>query len=151
MTVDTARREAEPATTPGQTEFGTITISDRTVQRLASRAACEIPDAGAAAPRILGHSIGAAAPLGIRETSLDALPKASADVDGSVVVLDLQISVRWPASVPAVASAVRKHVTARVNELTGLDVHEVTISVTDLVTHLAPPPRVRRAAGRTVS
>jgi len=34
-------------------------------------------------------------------------------------------------------------VRSRVTELTGLNVAEVTIAVTGLVTHLAPPPRVR--------
>ena len=57
-------------------------------------------------------------------------------------MLDLQISVRWPASVPDTAAQVRQHVAARITELTGLHVTEVQITVTDLVTHLAPPPRV---------
>jgi uncharacterized alkaline shock family protein YloU len=58
------------------------------------------------------------------------------------VILDLSISVRWPASVPEVTSAVREHVRGRVHELTGLTVTEVSISVTDLVTPLPGPPRV---------
>ena len=71
-----------------------------------------------------------------------ASAKTSADVDGSIVSLDLQISVRWPCSVPEVTAAVRRHVGERVIEMTGLDVTDVRIQVTDLVTHLAPPPRV---------
>jgi uncharacterized alkaline shock family protein YloU len=70
------------------------------------------------------------------------LPKTSADVDGSRVILDLSISVRWPASVPEVTDAVREHVRSRVGELTGLTVTEVSISVTALVTQLPAPPRV---------
>jgi uncharacterized alkaline shock family protein YloU len=54
----------------------------------------------------------------------------------------MAISVRWPASVPAVTTAVRDHVTGRVAELTGLTVTEVAISVTDLATHLPAPARV---------
>ena len=60
-----------------------------------------------------------------------------------MVILELSISVRWPASVPAVSSAVREHVRSRVGELNGLTVSEVSISVTDLVTRLPAPPRVR--------
>ena len=130
----------------GRVEGGTISINDRVVARIAARAAIEVPDAGAAAPRILGRSMAAVAhvsPGGIRETSLNALPKVSADVDGSIVVLDLEISVRWPASVPAVTKAVREHVQDRVETMTGLSVQEIQIKVTDLVTHLAPPPRVQ--------
>ena len=57
--------------------------------------------------------------------------------------LEVRISVRWPASVPEVSSALREHVRDRVSELTGLTVTEVAISVTDLVTQLPPPPRAR--------
>jgi uncharacterized alkaline shock family protein YloU len=142
MTAGTTLRPAGPGSPAGRTELGLISIDDRVVEKMASQAAAEIPDAGAAAPRVLGRSVTGAAALGARTTSLTALPKASAEVDGSVVVLDLSISIRWPSSVPEVASAVREHVRARVSELTGLTVTEVAISVTDLVTRLAPP-RVR--------
>jgi uncharacterized alkaline shock family protein YloU len=128
---------------PGRTELGLIGINDRVVEKMAARAAIEIPDAGAAASRFLGRSMAGASALGARETSLTALPKASADVDGSRVILDLSISVRWPASVPEVSDAVREHVRARVGELAGLTVTEVSISVTALVTRLPAPPRVR--------
>ena len=136
--------ELEPAV--GRTERGTVTISDRVVQKVAARAAIEIEDAGAAAPRILGRSLAGlanASPAGIRSTSLDALPKANADVDGSLVALDLQLSVRWPASIPGTTRKVRDHVSARVTELTGLTVTEVQIQVIDLVTDLPAPPRVK--------
>jgi len=143
MTAGTAAGLAEPSSQAGRTELGMISINDRAVEKMAARAAAEIPDAGAAAPRVLGRSVTGAAALGARGTSLTALPKASADVDGSIVILDLSISVRWPASVPEVTSAVREHLRGRVNELTGLTVAEVSISVTDLVTRLPGPPRVR--------
>jgi uncharacterized alkaline shock family protein YloU len=120
-----------------------ISIDDRVVEKMAARAAVEIPDAGGAAPRVLGRSLPGAGAFGTRQTSLTALPRVSADVDGSIVILDLSISVRWPASVPEVSSAVREHVRSRVSDLTGLTVTEVVISVTDLVTRLPAPPRVR--------
>jgi uncharacterized alkaline shock family protein YloU len=131
----------EPAV-PGRGELGTVTINDSVVAKIASRAALDVADAGAAATRVLGRSLGKAGGLG-RETSLQELPKATAHVDGSIALIDLQISVRWGASVPGTADAVRESVRSRVSQLTGLNVAEVTIAVTDLVTHLAPPPRVR--------
>jgi uncharacterized alkaline shock family protein YloU len=134
------RNEDRTVSKTGRTELGVVSIDDRVVAKLAARAAVEIPDAGGAAPRLLGRSLDGA--LGTRSTSLSSLPKATADVDGSMVVLALQISIRWPASVPATAARVRQHVTDRISELTGLKVTEVQIEVTDLVTHLAPPPRV---------
>ena len=143
LDADADADSGEQAPGIGRTELGTVSINDRVVGKIASRAAVEVSDAGAAAPRILGRSVGGGHTLGLRETDLTALPKASADVDGSIVVLHLQISVRWPASVPKVTAAVRDRVTARIEELTGLNVTEVSISVTDLATNLAPPPRVR--------
>jgi uncharacterized alkaline shock family protein YloU len=142
MTADPAAGLPVPSSQAGRTELGMISINDRVVEKTAARAAIEIPDAGAAASRFLGRSMAGASALGARQTSLTALPKASADVDGSLVNLDLLISVRWPASVPEVSSAVRENVQRRVSELTGLTVSEVSISVTALVTQLPAPPRV---------
>ena len=142
MTASTAIQPAVAAPGPGRNELGMISINDRVVEKMAARAAIEIPDAGAAASRFLGRSMAGASALGARQTSLTALPKASADVDGSLVNLDLSISVRWPASVPEVSSAVRENVRRRVSELAGLTVSEVAISVTALVTELPAPPRV---------
>jgi uncharacterized alkaline shock family protein YloU len=131
-----------PTAPAGRTGPGKVSINDRVVEKMASRAAAEIPDAGGAAARILGREIAGAAVLGGRETSLDSLPRVSAEVDGSVVVLSLSISVRWPAPVPEVCDAVRQHVRDRLAELTGLTVAEVSITVTDLITRAAAP-RVR--------
>jgi uncharacterized alkaline shock family protein YloU len=143
MTTGTTLRPGAPSSQAGRTELGTISIDDRVVEKMAACAVAEIPDAGGAAPRVLGRSMPGAGAFGARRTSLTALPKASADVDGSTVILDLSISVRWPASVPEVSSAVREHVRSRITDLTGLTVTDVAISVTGLVTRFAAPPRVR--------
>ncbi|MER7283340.1 Asp23/Gls24 family envelope stress response protein [Dactylosporangium sp. NPDC000244] len=105
---------------------GSITIAEKVVAKLASRAALELPDAAAAARRGLGRS----------------MPKASARVEGDVAVIDLEIGVRWPASVPRVTAAVRRHVRERLTSLTGLTIAEVRIVVTDLATGI-PSLRVR--------
>jgi uncharacterized alkaline shock family protein YloU len=143
MTSSTAVLPAPSGSRPGRTELGMISINDRVVEKMAARAAIEVPDAGAAASRFLGRSMAGASALGARQTSLTDLPKTSADVDGSRVILDMSISVRWPASVPEVSDAVREHVRSRVGELTGLTVTEVSISVTALVTQLPALPRVQ--------
>jgi uncharacterized alkaline shock family protein YloU len=128
---------------PGRTSLGLISLNDRVVEKVAACAAAEVPDAGSSARRVLGHSLAGAGALGTRQTSLSGLPKVSVDVDGSTVALDLSISVRWPASVPAVTRAVRDRVRRRVRALTGMTVLDVDISVTDLATRLAKPARVR--------
>ena len=127
----------------GRNELGTISIADGVVSKIAARAAAENPDAGAAAARMLGRAVPGAGHLGVRGTDLQALPKTSVEVDGSKAFVTLEISVRWPASVPEITGQVRSHVRDRVRELTGLDVDEVHITVADLATDITPPPRVR--------
>lgn len=127
----------------GDSALGSIQIADQVVAKIAARAAAELPDAGASATRVLGRSVPGAGRLGLHSADLDGLPKTSADVDGAVVYVTLELAVRWPASVVAVTEQVREHVSTRVGELTGLRVAEVQIMVSDLVTHIASPPRVR--------
>jgi uncharacterized alkaline shock family protein YloU len=134
---DGAAAPGPDAPTAGRGELGTITIAESVVAKLAAQAALEVPDAGAAAPRLLGRSLSAAGGLGVRQTSLSDLPKVAAKVDNSIALIRLELSVRWPASVPAVTAAVREQVRTRVMALTGLNVAEVTIRVTDLVTESA--------------
>jgi uncharacterized alkaline shock family protein YloU len=133
----------EPAARAGRNELGTISIADGVVSKIAARAAAENPDAGAAAASMLGRAVPGAGHLGVRGTDLEALPKTSVEVDGSKAFVTLEISVRWPASVPEITGQVRRHVRDRVRELTGLDVDEVHITVADLATDITPPPRVR--------
>ena len=135
--------EAQTVAKVGRTELGTISIADGVVSKIAARAAAENRDAGAAAVRMLGRAVPGAGRLGLRGTDLAGLPKTSVDVDGSKAFLTLEISVRWPASVPVVTEQVRSHLRRRVNDLTGLSVEEVHIVVADLVTDIARPPRVR--------
>jgi uncharacterized alkaline shock family protein YloU len=142
MTRGSAGEVAPREVRPGGGELGTISISSTVVQKLAALAVVEVPDAGAAAPRVMGRSVTGAHKLGGRQTSLTGLPKAAAEVDGSTAALALSVSVRWPASIPGVSRAVREHVRARISALTGLKVTEVSISVTDLATRL-DLPRVR--------
>ena len=133
----------ELAARAGRNELGTISIAYGVVSKIAARAAAENPDAGAAAARMLGRAVPGAGYMGVRGTDLEALPKTSVEVDGSKAFVNLEISVRWPASVPEITGQVRRHVRDRVRELTGLDVDEVHIVVADLATDIAPPPRVR--------
>src|ERR1700722_16732901 len=112
----------EAAARGGRSERGTISIADGVVSKIAARAAAENPDAGAAGARMLGRAVPGAGYLGLRGTDLKAPPKTSVDVDGSKAFVNLEISVRWPASVPEVTVEVRQHVRDRIKELTGLDV-----------------------------
>ena len=147
-TVAETQPQPDPGTagTParaGRNELGTISIADQVVTKIAATAAAENPDAGAATARVAGRAVPGAGRMGVRGTDLDSLPKTTVEVDGSKAFVHLEISVRWPASVPEVTGRVRRHVRDRVDELTGLQVEEVNIVVSDLATDITPPPRVR--------
>ena len=127
----------------GRNELGTIVVRDDVVAKIAACAAVEIPDAGAAATRVMGRAIPGGGRLGLRATDLEALPKTKAEIDGNSAFLSVELSIRWPASVPDTTAQVRQHVRERVQELAGLTVAELDITVADLATTIAPPPRVR--------
>ncbi|MGW9306994.1 Asp23/Gls24 family envelope stress response protein [Saccharomonospora azurea] len=133
---DTAPMSPERAR-PGRTELGRIDISDDVVAKIAAYAAAEIPDAGSAASGF-GRMLGRRKTPGVRRTSLTTAPKTIARVDGATARLSLVISVRWPAPIPRVCAAVRRHVGDRVAELTGLVVTDIDIEVTDLTTGERP-------------
>jgi hypothetical protein len=60
MTASTIPSAPSPAAADspvGRTELGMIRIDDRVVEKMAAQAAVEIPDAGGAAPRVLGHAM----------------------------------------------------------------------------------------------
>jgi uncharacterized alkaline shock family protein YloU len=140
----TAGTQAAPVARAGRNELGTISIPGSVVTKIAARAATENPDAGAAAARLLGRAVpGARGMPGVRTIDLEGLPKTTVDVDGSKAFITLEISVRWPASIPEVTAQVRSHVRDRVRQLAGLDVDEVHIVVADLATDITSPPRVR--------
>lgn len=128
-------RHAEPPARPGRNESGAVALAERVVAKIAAKAVTEVPGAGSATPRILGRAVG----TGV----LGGQPKVSVDVDLSVASIEVSISVRWPGSVPEVSGAVRAHLIQRLAELTGLTIADVRIHVTDLITHVAAPPRVR--------
>lgn len=132
-----------PASPVGRNELGTIVVRDDVVAKIAACAAVEIPDAGAAATRVMGRAVPGGGRLGLRATDLDALPKSKAEIDGNSTYLSIELSIRWPASVPDTTTQVRHHVRQRVQELAGLRVAEVNITVADLATNITPPPRVR--------
>lgn len=128
----------------GDTGLGRITVADGVVAKLASRAALEVDGVGASAPRVLGRELSGAGlgRLGVRSSTLGALPASGAQVDGGLAFVDLTISVRYPAPVRQVAARVRERVRSRVEELTGLQVLEVDVKVPALVRDLPRPQRV---------
>jgi uncharacterized alkaline shock family protein YloU len=106
------------------TDTGLISIADAVVEKIAARAAAEVDDVGGSAGRVLGVPIGS--------DGADRSPRVRARVDGSIVTLDVRLSVTYPAPVGRVTQQVRDHLTSRIAGLTGLSVRQVDITVTAL-------------------
>ncbi|MFE3174708.1 Asp23/Gls24 family envelope stress response protein [Amycolatopsis sp. NPDC059235] len=115
-------------------ERGSLTISEHAVERLAARAAGEIERVGGAAGRTLGISLGGEA--------LDRSAKTSVRIAGGEVELDVRISLEYPAPVGATTERVHGHLRGRVEELTGMPVRRVGITVTALHAEAAEQRRV---------
>ena len=128
--------EAAPAPPPEPDDpnyLGDVTIAEKVVAKVAAQAVYETEHAGAAAPRLFGSVMPGSGHVGIRASDLTARPKVKAQIDASVVYIDMAISVRWPESLALVTDRIRDTVEDRVKAWTGLTVARVRISVTDLV------------------
>jgi uncharacterized alkaline shock family protein YloU len=121
-------------------DLGAIRVNKEVVAKVAAAAAAELPDVGGPSrglARMPGGDM-----LGTGGADLHGWPKVTAHVDGGKAYLDMVVSIRWPASVPQVSAALREHVRGRVQQLTGLQVGEVSIAVADLVSDVEPVARV---------
>lgn len=70
------------------------------------------------------------------------LPKAGARVAGTRARVQVEIAAAWPYPVATLAAAVREHITARLVELTGLDIDAVDVEVARVI-HTTEPQRRR--------
>jgi uncharacterized alkaline shock family protein YloU len=114
---------------------GSTHVEDTVVEKIAARAVGEVDHVGGAANRVLGVAIGS--------DHADRSPKVTARVDGSIVTLDVLLSVTYPAPVGRVTREVREHVIERLATLTGLTARQVDITVAAL--HSAATPKRRLA------
>lgn len=103
---------------------GRTTLADRAVERIAAKAVSEVEGVGGSARRMLGVVVGGADP--------DRAAEVSAEVRGETVSLRVRLSVLYPVSVAGTTEQVRTHLRRRVEELTGLPVPRVDITVTAL-------------------
>ena len=120
----------------GAAQRGTTTISDRTVERIATRVLTEVENIGGAAGRLLGIAV----PGEHSEGSAHVAAKVSGD---SAAALDVRLSVAYPQSVAHTTEDARARLVRRVADLTGLTVSRVDITVTALRAPDSPTRRVR--------
>jgi uncharacterized alkaline shock family protein YloU len=111
---------------------GRLEIADRVIERIAAQAAAEVDLATGAPRRVLGVSVG----------SPTDRPDVSARVDGHVAVVDVVMSVAWPAPVTKVTEEVRARIVQQLADLAGVRAAQVDIRVTALVSEQSGERRV---------
>jgi len=103
---------------------GQLELRERAIEKLVTAAAAEVDDVAGPVSRVLGQQVGRA--------DLDGRPSADVTLAGDLVTASVSLSVRWPASVPDVADAVRHRVRERLSTLADLRVDHVDVVVTAL-------------------
>ncbi len=117
----------QPATGPGQR--GRLDIAERVVERIASIAAAEVPGVlttGSTLEGVLGRRY----------------PQAGAEVAGRHATVSVDVAVAWAAALADTAASVRDRVQARVQDLAGLHVDAVHVTVANVI--LEAPDTQRR-------
>jgi uncharacterized alkaline shock family protein YloU len=112
-----------PMTVPGQR--GRTTIADGVVAQIAARAVAEVGQTGGAGRPLIGLMLGRQAGEGPA--------RVSARVDGSLAMIEMRLSLAYPAPVRSLSREVRGHVMERVTTLTGIEVRHVDIEVARLL------------------
>jgi len=111
--------DVAPATAPGAR--GTLTVSDRVVQKVARAAASLVPGVVEAPAGLLGRD----------------LPHASARTHGTRAQVEVDVALAWPAPAAATARRVRDAVEDAVERFAGVQADRVDVRVV-AVTDPAP-------------
>ena len=113
-----------------ETERGTTSIDDAVVAKIAAIAAREIDgvaELGGALSSALGNVVG-------RIRGQDhATAGVGVEVGTRQAAVDMTCKVLYPASIHEVAESLRQNVIDRIESMTGLEVVEVNVAITDLV------------------
>jgi uncharacterized alkaline shock family protein YloU len=108
---------------PGQR--GRTTIADRVVAQIATLAVAEVGQTGGAARQLIGLTLG-------RQTG-EGPARVSVRVNGNLAMIEMRLSLAYPAPVRSLTREVRRHVMERVTTFTGIEVRHVDIEVACLL------------------
>jgi uncharacterized alkaline shock family protein YloU len=114
----------EPLTTLPETR-GRTAISELVVQKIAAQVVSDAENAGGAARRMFGVSLGS--------DSEDTEAQVTARVDGAIATVEVAMSVAYPQPVRAVTRRVRASIISTLEYQTGLDVRHVDIAITSML------------------
>ena len=130
MNENNTRQEQAERSSPLSSERGATTISDAVVSKVAGIAALEVEgiEMGGATARTIGGFLDSWSGSGGRQAR-----GVSVEVGEQEAAIELSMAVEYPKSIPQIAETVRNNVINRVENLVGLNVVEVNITVNDVL------------------
>lgn len=105
---------------------GSLTMSEKVIEKLAAQSAHELPFLAGVGGGVLG--------LG-RTHGTDRRPQATVDLSGRNVTVFLDVALGFPSDIAARSADIRHHVTASIEQATGLDVRRIDITIKALTPH----------------
>jgi uncharacterized alkaline shock family protein YloU len=105
---------------------GSLTMSEKVIEKLAAQSAHELPFLTGVGGGVLG--------LG-RTHGTDRRPQATVNLSGRNVTVFLDVALGFPSDIAARSAEIRRHVTASIEQATGLDVRRIDITIKALTPH----------------
>jgi uncharacterized alkaline shock family protein YloU len=130
MNEHNTRQEQAQRSSPLSSERGATTISDAVVSKVAGIAALEVEgiEMGGATARTVGRFLESWTGSGGRQAR-----GVSVQVGEQEAAIELSIAVEYGKAIPQISETVRNNVINRVENLVGLNVVEVNITVNDVL------------------
>ena len=130
MNEHNTRQEQAERSSPLSSERGATTIGDAVVSKVAGIAALEVEgiEMGGATARTVGGFLDSWSSSGGRQAR-----GVSVEVGEQEAAIELSMAVEYPKSIPQISETVRNNVINRVENLVGLNVVEVNITVNDVL------------------
>lgn len=104
---------------------GQTVVAARVIEKIAGQVASDESSAGGSSGGFLG--------IGSR-ADLSARPKASVELTGNIATLRVEVGMLYPVPLRQATEELRRRITTRVTELTGVDVRQVDIRISWLTT-----------------
>lgn len=130
MTPQHSTTAVEPADVAPEIR-GVTTLADRVVEKIAARAATEVPHCTGVPRAVAGISTGRPA------------VQADAVIDGALARVSLRLGVEYPAPVTATTRRVRGHVVEAVQRMCGVKVDHLDITVAAVTRPVRKEQRVQ--------
>lgn len=105
---------------------GTLTISEKAIEKIAGQIAASVPGINGTSGGFLG--------IGSHRDE-DARPKVKVRLSGTVAALHISAGVRYPAPLRATTERLRSEVRDKVSAACGIDVRQVDIDIESLTTN----------------